>query len=546
MAKNALMIDPHTGQPVDWTQAQGPSLTYGGIDPKMMALYQQAGLWRPEYANAVSDWGTDPSSRAQARQQWEGSPEYQQLQQSLAGWTQGQARKDYSVFDMLQSPDGQTYQQASMNKGPSFHKDDYANMATVMLGGAGAALGGAAGVGSSLYGMSGAAGAAAGGATLGAAGGAIQAYGNDQNVLKGAVMGGLVGGAGGYLSGGTGAVSGMDLAADGAASGGNAYGSWGAGSGGLGDASFNLPSNSFNLDPNGVGGGVQFGAPDINPNTLANGGGNLALDFNTDLVNRVPDGFGGFQYTSGETPLDQYTDNSQLPRGSYNELGADGTSQVVDTNTWAPQSSGGSSLADFFSGNGNMNDYLRTVQALYGLYNQNKATGAAQDGNNRQMDLLTRMYEENKAQNQPLVDVRNSVLPQIQGLLKDPSSIANQPDYQFGLKQGMNQLNNRAAASGNYYSGAQMKAAQQFGQDYAGTKLDQSLNRLMGVATGTQVGANNNQQNSNNFGVSGGNALQQGGNIRAGGYLGQQATVNNGINGWLQDQYDRKYWGGGP
>lgn len=193
-----------------------------------------------------------------------------------------------------------------------------------------------------------------------------------------------------------------------------------------------------------------------------------------------------------------------------------------------------------------MNDYLRAGQALYGLYSQNKATGAAQDGNNRQMDLLTRMYEENKAQNQPLVDVRNSVLPQIQGLLKDPSSIANQPDYQFGLKQGMNQLNNRAAASGNYYSGAQMKAAQQFGQDYAGTKLDQSLNRLMGVATGTQVGANNNQQNSNNFGVSGGNALQQGGNIRAGGYLGQQATVNNGINGWLQDQYDQKYWGRGP
>lgn len=452
MANNALMIDPHTGQSVDWTQAQGPSLTFGGIDPKMLALYQQAGLWRPEYANAVSDWGTDPSGRAQARQQWEGSPEYQQLQQSLAGWTQGQARQDYNVADMLQSPDGQTYEQVSQNKGPSFHSEDYRNMATVLLGGLGTA----------------------------------------------------------YAAG--------DLAAIGAAGSGG-----GAAAGGTG---YNIGAAANGSVMGGASGAGVGGAASTGYGGLASGAGTLLADAG-----------GGMSQTTG---------GQNLPTGSYNELGADGASQVVNTNTWAPQSSGGSSLADFFSGNGNMNDYLRAGQALYGLYSQNKATGAAQDGNNRQMDLLTRMYEENKAQNQPLVDVRNSVLPQIQGLLKDPSSIANQPDYQFGLKQGMNQLNNRAAASGNYYSGAQMKAAQQFGQDYAGTKLDQSLNRLMGVATGTQVGANNNQQNSNNFGVSGGNALQQGGNIRAGGYLGQQATVNNGINGWLQDQYDQKYWGRGP
>ena len=137
------------------------------------------------------------------------------------------------------------------------------------------------------------------------------------------------------------------------------------------------------------------------------------------------------------------------------------------------------------------------------------------------------------------------ILPQIQNLLKNPSSITSDPGYQFGLKQGANQLNNRAAASGNYYSGAQMKAAQQFGQDYAGTKLDQSLNRLTTVAGLGQVGANNNQSNNTNFGAAGGNSLQQGGNIRAGGYLGGFTTANNAANNWMQDQYDRKYWGGG-
>jgi hypothetical protein len=204
-----------------------------------------------------------------------------------------------------------------------------------------------------------------------------------------------------------------------------------------------------------------------------------------------------------------------------------------------------SGLGDFFSGNGSASDYLRAAQFAGGLYAQNKAAGAAQSGNDAQNALLSQMYQQNRADNQPLLDMRNQTLPQIQNLLKNPGSITSDPGYQFGLKQGANQLNNRAAASGNYYSGAQMKAAQQYGQDYAGTKLDQSLNRLTTVAGLGQVGANNNQSNNTNFGTQGGNALQQGGNIRGSGYLGQFNTANNAANGWMQDQLDRKYWGGG-
>lgn len=246
--------------------------------------------------------------------------------------------------------------------------------------------------------------------------------------------------------------------------------------------------SSFQMDPNMIGGGTSGGSS------------GFQLD---------PNSFGGANYTGGN------------------------------------MGNAGTSLADFFSGNGSTNDYLRAGQALYGLYSQNKATGAAQQGNQQALDLYRETRDQNRADNQPLLDLRNSVLPQINSLLKDPSSITQQPGYQFQLKQGQNQLNNRAAASGNYYSGQQIKAAQQYGQDYAGTKLDQSLNRLMGVATGTQVGGQNNQANNNQFAVSGGNALQQGGNIRAGGYLGQYNTVNNGVNNYLQDQFDRKYWGGG-
>lgn len=241
--------------------------------------------------------------------------------------------------------------------------------------------------------------------------------------------------------------------------------------------------------------------------------------------------------------------SSFRPSQNYGEGMTGGETGAYDTAIKAggnmAGNTGNTSLADFFSGNGNWNDYLRAGQAAYGMYSQNKATDAAMQGNANQLALQREMWLANQAENKPLVDMRNSVLPQIQNLLQNPSSITSQPGYQFQLKQGQNALNNRAAASGNYYSGAQMKAAQQYGQDYAGTKLDQSLNRLMGVATGTQVGSQNNQSANNQFAVSGGNALQQGGNIRAGGYIGQYNTVNNNLNDWMQDQTNRKYWGGG-
>jgi hypothetical protein len=239
---------------------------------------------------------------------------------------------------------------------------------------------------------------------------------------------------------------------------------------------------------------------------------------NFDAMNVAADPSAGSLQTMGQAPMPQ--EFGALPQTSQ---GAVNGSSLM------------SSVGDFFTGNSSMDSYLRAAQLAGGLYAQNKAAGAAQSGNDAQNALLSQMYQQNRADNQPLLDMRNQTLPQIQNLLKNPSSITSDPGYQFGLKQGANQLNNRAAASGNYYSGAQMKAAQQYGQDYAGTKLDQSLNRLTNVAGLGQVGANNNQSNNTNFGVSGGNNLAQGGNIRGSGYLGQFNTANNAANGWMQD-----------
>jgi hypothetical protein len=202
----------------------------------------------------------------------------------------------------------------------------------------------------------------------------------------------------------------------------------------------------------------------------------------------------------------------------------------------------GNTLGDFFTGNGSAGDYGRAASTLWGMYSQNKATDAASKGQADANALMASMYAQNRADNQPLLDLRNAQLPRIQNILNDPSSVATEPGYQFGLKQGQDQINNSLAARGGYYSGQQMKASQKYGQDYAGTKLDQSLNRRMGVAGLGQIGATATQANNNLYSQNGGSGLAQQGNIRAGGYMGQGNILGSGINNWTNDWYARQYY----
>lgn len=69
------------------------------------------------------------------------------------------------------------------------------------------------------------------------------------------------------------------------------------------------------------------------------------------------------------------------------------------------------------------------------------------------------------------------------------SAITGAPGYQFGLQQGTQALERGAAARGGLYSGAAGKALTQFGQDYAGTKLNQTMDRISRLVTGGQQAA---------------------------------------------------------
>ena len=157
------------------------------------------------------------------------------------------------------------------------------------------------------------------------------------------------------------------------------------------------------------------------------------------------------------------------------------------------------------------------------MYGANKAAGAMQDATNRANEL-----------DAPALAARNSALAQMQALLKDPSTITKSPDYQFGLDAGTKALNNGAAARGMTYSGAQGKALQRYGQDYAGTKLDQSFNRLNALASAGQPGAT---ATSNNITAQG--------NTDAAKYLVGGNALGTAVNG-LTAYGQRQGWWGAP
>jgi uncharacterized membrane protein len=52
------------------------------------------------------------------------------------------------------------------------------------------------------------------------------------------------------------------------------------------------------------------------------------------------------------------------------------------------------------------------------------------------------------------------------------------PGYEFGRQQGQQAIDRKAAAAGGRISGASLKAATQFGNDYATTGYSTAYNRV--------------------------------------------------------------------
>lgn len=126
------------------------------------------------------------------------------------------------------------------------------------------------------------------------------------------------------------------------------------------------------------------------------------------------------------------------------------------------------------------------------------------------------------------------------------SGYTKTPGYDFRLNQGLDAIQSSAAARGGLYSGAAMRDALKYGQDYATGEYTNYLARLAGM-TDTGVAAAGNQANAGaNMGAGVGSALASRGNASAAGAIG----MGNAFNGGLQNvlgymNYQQNLNGGG-
>ena len=140
------------------------------------------------------------------------------------------------------------------------------------------------------------------------------------------------------------------------------------------------------------------------------------------------------------------------------------------------------------------------------------------------------------------------------------------PAYQFQLKQGQQALDRSSAARGMGASGAQMKAAQEYGQGLASQQYDKEYNRasgefgdyynrLAGLAKGGEQAATALGNYGNQYATAGSNTLGnlsgaqtgilgQQANARASGYAANANAISGGLNS-LTNLYGMSKYGGG-
>lgn len=210
-----------------------------------------------------------------------------------------------------------------------------------------------------------------------------------------------------------------------------------------------------------------------------------------------------------------------------------------------------------------------------------RASALEQQSADKQLALQREIWEKQQADYKPYLQQGQSAIGKLGGLMggndpfKDYLAKAglsggqfntNNPQYQFLQKQGQQALDRSAAARGMGYSGAQMKAAQQFGQGLASQQYDKEYdrasqefgnyyNRLAALAQGGQqaVQATGNQgaqyaQSAGNTlaGLSNArtNILGQQANARASGYAANANALSGGLNS-LTNLYGMSKYGGG-
>lgn len=178
--------------------------------------------------------------------------------------------------------------------------------------------------------------------------------------------------------------------------------------------------------------------------------------------------------------------------------------------------------------------------ALIGSASARSASSAQADSTAAGIEENRRQYDLTRGDFAPYREAGVKALGQLQtdiGRMPTSAEVMSDPGYQFGLKQGQQALDRKAAAAGGRVSGAALKAASEYGTNYATTgynaayqRRQDRLNRLAALAgvgqsaTGSSAAAGSSAASAN------ANLLTSQGNATGSATLAQGNIWGNSLN----------------
>jgi len=199
--------------------------------------------------------------------------------------------------------------------------------------------------------------------------------------------------------------------------------------------------------------------------------------------------------------------------------------------------------------------------AVIGAYSSNKAAKAQERAAREGAAAEERMFNKQVALQQPMIDVRNNMLPELIEASRytpfDYNAYQNDPGVGFRFREGLKALDRSAAARGGLLGGNQLRGVTQFGQELASQEYGNAFNRYqaeraarlnplqslvgMGQTSANTIGSAAGQYGQNMAA----NAAQMG-NIRASGYVGQAnaltGALGQGLNYYQNQQMMDRYF----
>lgn len=168
------------------------------------------------------------------------------------------------------------------------------------------------------------------------------------------------------------------------------------------------------------------------------------------------------------------------------------------------------------------------------IYDRNQTRGAISDAFNqykgyadRSLNTLGQVYNQGVQATQPYRQAGTSALSGYQNLLSDPSSITNNPAYQFRVNQGQQAITRNAAANRMLGSGNFATALQDYGQQAATQEYDNALSRYLPLMQGGLQSTGQMMDAGRNYAYGVGQINEALGNAAGGARIGQAGATSD-------------------